>query len=369
MARTKQDRFTLRFKAQPCRRCGTEIPKGGVGHRLKSHVYCLACGESPDRDKACPVRRPDRKRNPRNAKKIVPPDPTKGGGPMPGEKCAIRCADRVWRYGFASIGEAVRDALDDYAQNEDTREFLRGKLDGALSGRSNWANYFTRARFMRELAKPSRDLLAAVDAMRERLIGQVAAPSSPRRRIRRGQEFGDELDADRYLTRSPAPWDRNVRELQACRTVTIGCNLSINGSRKPEELLYRGAAALALADVLSDRGVNVGIVLFESRTNGTSQVKRAVGRHVVKDPMMPLDLSSVAFAMCEIAYFRTIMAIGGIRHFPGTKNTGLGSSAELPVGDREGLDYLIDADVLSEQAAAEWLTGCLAGQETEVCRV
>ena len=84
------------------------------------------------------------------------------------------------------------------------------------------------------------------------------------------------LDADRCLARSLAPWDRNVREHQARRTVTIGCNLSVNAGVPPKQLLYRGAAALVLADILSSRGLNVGIVLFDSRTHPTGQVERSV---------------------------------------------------------------------------------------------
>jgi hypothetical protein len=340
-------------------------------------VRCEACGPHSADDERLPSRRPGRKApgsppTPRTKKaRRVPalPDPTAGGGSMPGEHCLTRSTDGVWRYEFGSVSEAVADAMDDYAQNEGTQEYLRGRLARALSGRDDWSNFFTRARFLRELSAPSQHLLEAVDRMRERLIGEVDMPACPRRRIRRGQEFGEELDADRWLARDMAPWERCVRERNPRRTVTIGCNVSANGYVKPEQLLYRGAAALALADILSGRGVNVGIVLFDSRSDPTESIGRSVIRHVVKDPMMPLDVSAVAFAMCEIAYFRVVMAIGGMRHIPGSMNESLGCARNLPATDRAGLDFLIESDVLSEPEAVEWLTACMAGQESEVCHV
>jgi hypothetical protein len=291
------------------------------------------------------------------------------GTAMTGEKPARRCADGVWRYEFGSVSKAVRDALDDFAQNDTSREWLRDRMARALSGRDDWANYFTQDRFLSELTDPSKHLLEAVDRMRERLRGAVAAPVTQRRKVRRGQEWGEELDVDRYLARDPSPWDRSVREKQPRRTVTIGCNLAVNAHVKPDELLYRGAAALALADVLTSRGVNVGIVAFDSVQGPTDLVRQGVIRYTLKDPLMPPDLGAITFALCEIAFFRVVGAVGGSRHWPGRLCHSLGSAVNLPGADRAGIDYLVDADVLGEEQATEWLKGCLANQETEVCHV
>lgn len=352
--------FRLRYKSGVCASCHGTIERGSMAYRLGSRVYCSAC--RPDGSQTPPPASTHRARRP-----AAQPDPSAHGGSMPGEHSVERDADGVWRYGFDSVSEAVTDALDDYAQNDSTREYLRGRLRLALSGHDDWASNFTRTRFLNELAAPSQTLLDAVDRMREKLVEEVSPPSMPRRRVRRGQEFGEELDSDRYLSRNMAPWDRTVREHQTRRTVTVGCNLSANGGVTARELLYRGAAALALADLLTGRGVNVEIVLFDSREDPTSTVRRTVLRHKVKDATMPLDLSTIAFAMCEIAYFRVVMAIGGMRHFPGEMSESLGCAKCLPAADRKGIDFLIEADVLSEDAATEWLKTCMAGQTGEVC--
>ena len=341
-----------------CKKCSRRLGKG-------EHVYyakhwgmaCETCGGS---DTAPPA--------PRKTKRSAPAA-TSAEAAMTGEKPGRRSADGVWRYEFASVGEAVRDALDDFAQNDTSREWLRDRMAKALSGRDEWANHFTQDRFLRELAAPSKHLCEAVDRMREQLIGSVSAPVTQRRKVRRGQDWGEELDVDRYLSRDSSPWDRSVRERQPRRTVTIGCNLSVNASAKAEELLYRGAAALALADVLTSRGVNVSIVAFDSVLCPTDLVKHGVIRYTLKDPLMPLDLGAITFALCEIAFFRVVGAIGGSRHWPGRLCHSLGSASNLPEADRTGVDYLVDANVLGEEAATEWLKGCLATSETEVCHV
>ena len=225
---TRQGMFPIRFKAHRCQKCGRELPVGSMAYRVNSRVYCPACAGAPDRDSS-----PQSRRAPRRPIRNAVPDYSPSSGPMPGKNAAMRCADGIWRHEYASVTEAVRNALDDYAQNDSTRKYLRGRLDYALSGRDGWAHDFTKDRFLRELSDPSAELLEAVDRMRERLLGDVAAPSMPRRRIRRGQEFGEEIDSDRFLARSLTPWDRNVREQQARRTVTIGCNLSVNCHVKP----------------------------------------------------------------------------------------------------------------------------------------
>ena len=347
-----------------CKKCRRLIAKGERVYYAKHWgMACTQCG-CGDSDTPTPAAKPTPAPKAKREK-------TAGGagGAMLGEKGVRKCADGVYRMEFSGVGEAVRDALDDYAQNLSCQEFLRGRLETALGGKDAWANYYTRERFLGALSSPPQHLLDAVDRMREHLIGEVAAPMTQRRKVRHGQEWGEELDVDRYLSRDATPWDRSMREKQPRRTVTIGCNLTVNCNVTAEQLLYRGAAALALADVLTSQGVNVGIVAFDSTRKPTQTVEEVVTRYTLKDPLMPLDLGAVAFAMCEIAWFRIVGAIGQMRHCPGVHNETLGSAANLPSADRAGLDFLIDANVLGEEQATTWIKGCLANQNGEVCHV
>ena len=76
--------------------------------------------------------------------------------------------------------------------------------------------------------------------MREKLVGEIDFPKTPRRRVRHGQEFGESMDSDRYLARDPMAWDRSVRVETPRRTITIGVNLSVNCDVNGEEMMWRG---------------------------------------------------------------------------------------------------------------------------------
>ena len=259
------------------------------------------------------------------------------------------------RIEFTSIREIVEDALSDYAQNDPNRERIRDARDMLLSGSERQGNYFTRRKLLDEVFNPPADLIQAVDRMRERIIGQLNLPTRQRRKLRRNLDWGDEMDVDRWAARDLSMWERVERAQEPKRTVTIGCNIAVNHHQAPEELLYRGAAALALADILTERGCNVQVILFEAGSGPTTAVETSVVKCVVKAADMPLDLGAIAFAMCEIAFNRCAVIMASARHWPGTLRSGFGRSRELPTQDRANVDYFIENNVRSETAAIEWL--------------
>ncbi len=343
-----------------CRQCGKATHKGDYVYFAKHFgVRCDACGPHPADEQPLPP-----KKGSKRYQRQMGSEPAPSQSEPPTERADLDC-DGIHRLQFGSIGEAVRDALSDYAQNDTARERIAETFNSAVSGHSEWGNYFTKDRLLAELNNPSQELLSAVDRMREHLMGEIAMPATPRRKIRRGLDDGDELDADRWLRRDPAAWEKTVREPTAKRNVTIGCNLSVSCSRKPHELLYRGAAALALADILTQQGYNVRILAFKVASDPTSHCRKVVSRYELKDSSMPLDMSAVAFAMCEIAFVRIVAVCGTMRHLPGRPNVGWGSPCSLPSADRRDVDFLIEQDVLSEERAVEWLKAQLAGQAVQ----
>lgn len=361
----ERSRIIVAGRQLTCAGCGATIFRGErawYANCREAGYRCSGCGQHPVGSNIRPATPPaSSSRKPKRPSLPLPAMDTAR------PTAAYRGADGVHRYEFASIGEAVADALDDYAQNDGNRERIRDSQNSALSGRDRWGNYFTRERLLGELTNPSAELLGAVDEMRQLLVEQIATPSSPRRKVRRGLDWGEELDPDRWLIREPNSWERTMREAQPRRTVTIGCNITVNAGIRPEQLLYRGAAALALADMLTSRGLNVAIVLFKSVSDPSTTVSQGVIRYSLKDATMPLDLGACTFAMCEIAFSRIVGVCGEARHWPGRLASGMGRGSSLPRADRQGLDYIIDADVLSRQAAEEWLKHQM--QEKEVANV
>jgi hypothetical protein len=358
--RTAKPRLiAARFKGK-CRTCGCVVEPGTPVYFAKHFgVRCQSCGPHTVDDQPLPSRRANKRFGRPDRADRRHTEPTPPGGTLPGDESAAKRAqcdlDGVHRYQFSSVGEMVLDALDDYAQNDTNRERIREMQSQALSGSDAWGNYFTRDRLLNQLHDPDVNLLEAIESLRQELVGEVLPPTTPRRRIRRGLDYGDELDSDRYLQREPNAWERSVREPQPRRTVTIGCNVCVHCRQKPEELLYRGAATLALADALTTRGLNVEIVLFKAVSDPTPQVGLGVIKCQLKDPMMPLSLGDLAFSLCEIAFTRNVVICGAARHWTGALRTGWGTPSALPASDRQGIDYLIDLDVKSRDAAADWL--------------
>jgi hypothetical protein len=361
-------RLISAFYRCTCVGCGKSIAKGDRVWFAKHYgVRCESCGRHPsDAQPTNPNRRKDgqehrrKHREPRREQEAEASRRSSGS-----VRRAFQCEDGVYRHDYSSVGEAVSTAFIDAAQNESARAEVNQHQDAALTGHAAWGNRFTKDRLLASVAEPPASIVEAVDEMRQTIIEEVAVPHTSRRRRLRNLEFGDEIDADQWLRRDPACWERSSRDQTAKRTVTIGVNVTVHCGQNPENLLYRGAAATALADVLSERGFNVGIVLFYSAGVPTSDVGHAVTKCVVKEHDMPLDLGAAAFALSEIAFARCVMICGSMRHLPGKPRGGWGHMQHLPAEDRKGLDFIAELNIADRASAVEWVKMNLARAQAE----
>jgi hypothetical protein len=281
----------------------------------------------------------------------------------------VRDLDGVDRITFDSVGEAVIDSMADYAQNEGNRKMIAERLASHMSGYDSWANRYTKAKLLSTIENPPRQLMEAVEEMRATLMSEVCPPQSSRRRVARNQEWGDELNAEHVLSRSLTPWERMTRENQPQRSVTIGVNLTVHCGQRAQHLLWRGAAAVALADILTQRGVNVEIVAFWTISRMSNESSMVVSRYMVKRSDMPLDIGAAAVALAEIAYARLVALYGLARHIPGTLDDGMGRCEALPEVDRVGIDYLAEATITSRDSAVAWLRNSAGLRESEALHV
>lgn len=336
-----------------CGGCARLLHKGETAWFGKhAGARCPECGPTaasaptPAPETPAPIpAEPRAKRAPRPAPGKYPP--------------ATRGEDGVHRCGWESVADLVADAFSDRAQSEANREDIARRIAGAEGGR--WANHHTVASIKAAVGSPSKKLLGAIDAMRESLADDVHLPVVPRRKVRHGRDEGDALDPDRWLIREPMAWDRCERELRSRTNVGIGINLSVHAGQKPDELLYRGAAACALADLLAARGLNVRIIGFLVVESMSAECPQLVSQVELKAPDMPLDMATIATAACDIGFFRLVMVYATARHASGKLDRALGTPAGLPAGDRRGLDFIVNHDVCSRDSAAEWLRDILSG--------
>lgn len=102
--------------------------------------------------------------------------------------------------------------------------------------------------------------LAVIDRMLADLAdAEMPRPKSRRRRTRFSQDNGDELDYDR-LRDGRDYWRTSRREnTHGPSTITIVANVGANANVNHEDILWRGAAAIALATRLEEAGYRVEI--------------------------------------------------------------------------------------------------------------
>ena len=142
-------------------------------------------------------------------------------------------------------------------------------------------------------------------------LGSVEVPpvrSIKRRRIRADE--GDELNIhDVYAGDLDLAWRRiGKREKAGPRRITLVANIGALGDVTADELFWRGASMLKLADALTEAGYTVKIIAVSSADkisadgfmDGWFQV-------TVKEFDQPLSVNSVASVICLAGYFRTVV--------------------------------------------------------------
>jgi len=350
-----------------CRQCAKLLRKGEVAWFGKHEgALCTDCHAeangkpvpAPQPDTPVPVPAPDAPVHPRRPRKP---------GPAGAYPAAARCDDGIYRYEWESVSDLVDDAFCDRATAEATRADIARRISNNEGGK--WANHHTVASIKAAVGKPAKKLIDAIDAMRQSLADDAALPVIPRRKIRHGREDGQELDPDRWLVREPMAWDRSEREPRPRNCIAIGVNMSVHAGQKPEELLYRGAAACALADMLTTRGMNVAITGFLVVHKMSEGCGDLVSKVELKSSNMPLDMAGLATSACDIGFFRLVMVYATARHTTGHLDGALGYPAGLPDADRKGFDFVLENTVRSKADAEEWLQENVramnAGNESE----
>ncbi len=133
-------------------------------------------------------------------------------------------------------------------------------------------------------------LLKFVRKLQELPIPQL---KDRKRKQKFSEDEGDEVDPERMMTGQPF-WKKTEREEQeGTPEVTITIDTSTPGYVNPKEILWRGAAAIALARLLEEKGYRteiwmvMGSNLFEGKSY---KVVTAVNLKKTSDP---LDLSTL----------------------------------------------------------------------------
>lgn len=182
---------------------------------------------------------------------------------------------------FDSAASLVEHALE--ASPEGAR--CRQQLDGGAGfdsylGESKFIGRRFRSLKETEVAALGRweEGIALVESMAEELRQalKVAPPKSRRRRTQFSDVDGVELDLDR-LRSGQDFWRTTRREVTSSpANLTLSVDVAANGNRAPEEIIWRGVAAIVLTEMLEQAGYRVELWAheagFDAYTDGTDEM-------------------------------------------------------------------------------------------------
>lgn len=152
-----------------------------------------------------------------------------------------------------------------------------------------------------------------VQAFTDTIKANIPTPQSIRRRIKWADQ-GDMLDIHRvWAGRLGEAWESHPRQARSGQqTVTLFAQLWQHAGSSTESFFWRGAATLALSDLLSEAGYNVTILGGSLTYNVLSEDCRNENVRAftvtIKEPMAQLDKASLAATIslsgfCRIGIF------------------------------------------------------------------
>jgi hypothetical protein len=198
-------------------------------------------------------------------------------------------------------------------------------------------------------------------AMVDEFLAQIAdsdlQPRDRRRRLTRA-DLGDAVDMGAiYAGRFQSAWTvARRREVTAAKPVTICANMICSASVSADVLLWRGVAAIALCDKLTNAGFTVRIVVgFGGQHICAGEAISC--RITVKDFDMPLDVTSTSAVLLP-GFFRALGHAWGVAQLAGDGK----GSASLSVKQcvTEDGDVFLSHEVYDRDSALAWVNKQIA---------
>lgn len=198
-------------------------------------------------------------------------------------------------------------------------------------------------------------------------LSDLPRPVSRRRVLRWREDDGDELDRDR-LYAGASPWRATMRESRhGPQFVQVVTDVCTGACVDHKDILWRGAAAVALTDILESAGYRVELVAAKYVTHAYDDNRRGLAAAVtLKRPGDPLDIATLAAAVSGWAY-RSVWFAAYPFCQPNNINGGLGNvqplAEALPalIGEpAANCSRIVCHGVFSAAAAITWLRSALA---------
>jgi hypothetical protein len=262
-----------------------------------------------------------------------------------------------------SVGELV-DAVTVGREKHD-EPFGHDVCDSSWLGRrfDDWTDVVEATR------SPWDDGLQVVDRMVSALNdARLPKPVSRRRKTRFAEDAGDEIDNDR-LRDGRDYWRRCERQnISGPATITVIADMRAACSVNHRDILWRGAAAVALTYLLEEAGYRVELWAAQAEKDAFSGRERKKGTDMfvavcLKRPSDPVDLGALVAGVS--AWFYRLIGFGAANIVRNRKPTPY-AGFDRPGGVNPFLDTItrdehrvVVEGVWSEEAACEFIRGVL----------
>lgn len=200
-------------------------------------------------------------------------------------------------------------------------------------------------------------------------LGDMGATLTPRniRRTRRWAEQGDFVDMPRvWAGRLDAAWQHTQRlQRHGPQSVTIVAKIGARSGVSADTLFWRGAAALKLADLLTEAGYNVELEAAHTSEAVSSGAGFAL-TIPLKQATAPLDLNALAVTVCLAGYYR--LSVFQMKcACPGHVGRGFGKTCRYRTLIREQDDnracILLDEQAYDATSARAWIASQISALE------
>lgn len=261
----------------------------------------------------------------------------------------------VYTVHYNSVQETTATAWDHEAihdHNATMRNSYLADFKGELyNGSKNWFGGYSMDSMREALINPPA-CAAEVESLKTE-VETDAITSRERRAIVRRQADGDEFDAAAWVRRDLDGWSRVTRKKVHGRLVRIAVNVACLCNRNREDLYYRGAAAVALSDILELSGYSVELtaVACSHKVKRNNFGRTYIQSITIKPADSPLDIASAALVCSEIGFWRGVMLPARMASLDGQIRDHLGCTRQLPNRFRQQYDIVLDDGIFSRADA------------------
>ncbi|MDX1962028.1 MAG: hypothetical protein SFX18_02670 [Pirellulales bacterium] len=263
--------------------------------------------------------------------------------------------------GIGGLVQREFDSLDDLANSVPAAQDVENKDTlGALFGQHNhsWiGRKFTGIDHAKqELHGHHKPTFKDYNAVKNALDSiELPMPVNVKRRLRWNEDGGDSLCVDRLRSGQPY-WQECRRTATLGRSnVTLLCNTGAHCGVNSQDILWRGAACVALADWLESAGYSVRLVAAKYNLNSYTNGDDLVLSCVVKDYGQPVSESLLANALSGWAYrtmwFYAMSTEGRVL----TDNLGFPRLMTDEIANMIEPGAILCQDLWAKEAAATWL--------------